>query len=202
MFEKINIMGRKIREVILKPFLTVLVKAGISANLISTAKIVLMAPFFYLVDKNLFWAGAMLIIALMLDGLDGPLARLAREQSDRGKFFDLLSDHIIYSVEILAVIYLGLVDGLTGAYQIFIIAVIYLLAIIKKNEQLKSDWLISPSPRIIYYKVFFNVIFALYLFWQINFLQPALFYLNIIMTLAGVYYYFIIVLRKWKKSDR
>lgn len=193
--EKMNLLTQKVRGVILGPILRFLAKFKITANFISSVKIFLMLPYFYLIDKYFNLAIGILIFAMILDLFDGPIARYTNSHSDRGKFFDIFGDHVVYCGVILSLIYLNLVNGFLGAYQIFIVGILYLLAVIKRNESIKSDWIIRPYAQSSYYKIIFYFVFALAVFLKIDVLDSTLYYLNILMTVVSIYYYLVIVTR-------
>ena len=77
---------RKLREKILRPLLKLLYKDHITANYITNLRLMLAILFFLMFNE--YRAISLLIItfALLLDLLDGPVARSEHFSSDRGIF--------------------------------------------------------------------------------------------------------------------
>ena len=67
----------------------------------------------------------------------------------------------------------------------------YLIVVVYKNEGKPSDWIINPTARLAFYKVFIYIAFILSLFniIAIQVFNSGLFVLNSIITLHAVYYY-------------
>lgn len=81
------------------------VRTGISANAITVMGVVLCAVVGYLIAANHHLAaGLLLILAGFFDGLDGSVARLTKQQSPFGAFWDSTLDRLAE-----ALLYLGVV---------------------------------------------------------------------------------------------
>jgi len=93
-----------------------------------------------------FGAFAALLLHLVLDGLDGPLARYLKIDSRRGSFTDTLADQIVVTASTLALmsapgtplnIWIG------GTY-IFVYALVVTFAIVRNSLGVPYSWLIRP----------------------------------------------------------
>ncbi|MCX6746049.1 MAG: CDP-alcohol phosphatidyltransferase family protein [Candidatus Parcubacteria bacterium] len=175
-----------------QPILKLLAKLKITPNQITTFRLIFVLPiayYFYL--NNLFGVLVFYLIFWILDLFDGSLARFLNVTKDKGGFLDSLVDHFISSVIILGFIYLQAANPLILAYYILIQLFVNLLANIKRWENEESNWLIKVKPNVPYFKIIANIFLFLY-FLGLDFLNPGFLILNIWMTSACLYYFFII----------
>jgi phosphatidylglycerophosphate synthase len=196
--DKLNIESRKYRAIIFKPALVFLDKIKLTPNTLSDIRLFFGAIFliwFYYGNKS--FATIFLLFVLFLDTFDGALARFQGTASDRGKFLDTLIDSIIYSFVTLSLFSFN-INGFFIAYNIFIIPIAYLLRIIKKQEFAGSDWVIKPYSQLSFLKVIVIIPFFLFVFFQIDFLEFALLFDNILATILSIYY-LIFIQSRWKK---
>jgi phosphatidylglycerophosphate synthase len=196
--DRLNIESRKYRAIFFKPILIFLDRIGLTPNILSDIRLffgVIFLIWFYYGDK--VFAAVFLLFVLFLDTFDGALARFQNKDSDRGKFLDTLIDSIIYSLVTLSLLFLD-INVFFIAYNIFIIPVAYLLRIIKKQEFIGSDWVIKPYSQLSFLKVIVIIPFFLFVFFQINFLEFALLFDNILATVLSIYY-LIFIQSRWKK---
>ena len=191
--EKETIKYQKIRQKLFSPIIIFLSKRKVSANLISVLKIPLGILYVLLIEKYLIFALSLLIIAIILDLFDGPLARYNNTASDRGKFVDVFCDYIIHACFMFGLIIIGAGSLKLLTYNIIIIPIIYLLAILHKNENKTSNWLISPTARSTIHRIIVQIPVLLYLFlnMHIKYLNIFLLIANIATTLNAIYYFYI-----------
>ena len=197
--DRLNVKLQDYRQVVFKPLLIIFHHLGLTADALTNVKLffgVIFLFWFYYGDE--FSASLFLLFVLLLDTFDGALARFQNKASDRGKFLDVLTDSIIYSFIILALFKFE-INFFLLAYNIFIIAIVYLLGTIKKQEFNKSDWIIRPYARLSYLKAIAVIPFFLFVFFQKDFLSEAIIFNNILATILSVYYLIFIQIR-WKKT--
>lgn len=199
--DKINVRSQTLRARYFEPILKFLTKYKITANQITNFRLVLGILSLLLCYKfyRFGWAVNVLLVANILDIIDGSLARYQNTASDRGKFLDVFVDYVIYAFLLaLASVMAGSIREV--AYNLFIIPVLYLLATIKKQEFLPSDWLIKVYPRITYVKA--PVYLAFFAHWyfdlHLKWLDRSIELSNILATILSLYYFLYIQLR-WKK---
>ena len=181
---------------------------GMSAMTISALKVVFALLYLYFLPDNFNVALLFLLIGSGLDLLDGPLARYQGLAHDRGKFFDILTDQLIFAIFILGLIWQELFNPLLLAYIVFILPVLFLIIIINKNEFMPSDWLIVPIARISYYKnvIFIVLLLAVYGVVSHERTGIALWIINLIMTLHAVSHLLLFYrnhqqrIKKWQQS--
>lgn len=188
---------RKFREKILKPFLKLLYKDHITANYITNFRLILAIAFFLIFNRYRTASLLVISIALLLDLLDGPIARYEHFSSDRGKFLDMVVDSISYLTIIFTFAYFN-VNSVLIAVHAVAINYAYLFAIIKKNELKKSDWIIHPTANSTYLKLLpLTAFYAFHLF-DINYLELSLYIATSLCILAFAYYYTALQIR-WTK---
>ena len=188
---------RKVREKILKPLLKLLYKDHITPHYITNLRLILAIAFFLIFNPYRTISLVIITFALLLDMLDGPLARYEHFSSDRGKFLDMVIDSIGYLVIILTFVYFN-VNSLLIAIHIAAINYAYLLAIIKKNESKKSDWIIHPTANSTYLKILPIIAFYAFHLFGINYLELSLYIATSLCILAFAYYYITLQIR-WTK---
>ncbi len=201
--EKIEDWNQKTRQIRQKYFqvlIKILVKSRINANQLSSLKIILAIIYLFIVNHSFKVALACLVLAVIIDIFDGPLARYQHQESDRGKFIDMFSDYLVYVLFIFGLIMVNIGNSIYLAYNLVIIPVIYLLIILNKNENKKSDWIIKPVAQATFYKIIIELIVALYVFnlIKIDVFNIVLLLTNFIISLHAIYH-FLIFLKKHQK---
>ena len=186
-----------IREIAFRPILKILTHLNVTSNSITNLRFLGAVLFYIFFQENPIGSTFLLLIVLVLDTLDGAIARFQGVASDRGKFLDVFIDHVVYSLVVL-VIFNTEKNLQPIAYHLFIIPVVYLLATIKKEEFHKSDWLIKVYPRLSYLKALVIASFFLNIFIKIDLIPQAILLSNTIATLLSVYYFLYIQVR-WNK---
>ncbi len=176
--DKLVAKSERWREVVLGPLLSFLQRIGVSANAISCVRLALALCFPFLIISAPVLAWWAIAIAIAADGLDGALARHAGTESDRGKFVDVLADQLTFVVLCLGLLRLIPELALTLAVCATLIPTAYLMAMVSRNEKLKSDWLIHPEARLTGYKIVFLII--------IIFLLNSIFSMEIAVALLWV----------------
>jgi archaetidylinositol phosphate synthase len=108
--------GRAFFEKGVKPLVSLLSAVGITPNMLTVMGLVLTALslVFYSwsrVDRlNLVYAALLIALGGLLDGLDGPLARLTGRQSNVGAFLDSFTDRVSDILLTVGFLLTGLVD--------------------------------------------------------------------------------------------
>lgn len=81
-------------DALLEPFLSVLMRLGITANLLTILSLILVAVAgILLAFGNPIWGASILMLGGFLDGIDGSLARFTGDKSPFGGFLDSVCDH-------------------------------------------------------------------------------------------------------------
>lgn len=89
----IDLKARKKAAPILRPIARVLAKTGVTPTMVTVLGLVITVGGAALIANGLLWQGGMIAaFGVLLDALDGPLARYKGTSSDRGAFIDTMSD--------------------------------------------------------------------------------------------------------------
>lgn len=136
--------GRRLRDTLLGPLARVCVACGIAPAGISLASVAVMAGFMAMVRVDLRLAAAGLLIANLMDGLDGVVARQQSRESDRGKFTDVVCGSLNLALFGTGLVYAGLLDGALGVFGVFLLMFSKVLRMIHRGFIAPSDWLFKP----------------------------------------------------------
>lgn len=85
---------RKLKSLIIKPIVKVLVKTGISANMLTIIGLVCGIISFFFMFNDHFWFVVFLLLQTVFDILDGDVARATGKQDKFGYFLDKTADNI------------------------------------------------------------------------------------------------------------
>lgn len=190
--------GKRWRAKYMKPFFRLLTALRVRPNHITFVR-ALGGPAFVLIFPNCQIAAVgVIIVASLIDWIDGGLARYQKLSNDRGKFWDVLIDHLNYVFPVFTLIVVDSFNNAWLGYHLIIVPVLYLLATIKESEGKKTDWIIHPYYTIIYFKPIALLAIALYVFSEINIVNETVFSLNIAMTIWALYYS-LVLSKRWRK---
>ena len=187
------------RAKIFASLFALLTKLSIKPNHITFFRFLLIPLFLHYLTVNPQLGVGLIILASALDWFDGGLARYQKSGSDRGKFWDVLVDHLIYVAALFGLILIGEFSVIHISYQLMIAPVLYLLAIIAASEKAKTDWIINPYYRIIYFKPVGLLAVILWAFTPIDVIDPAIAILNLVMTAVAAYYVGVLS-QRWGKG--
>jgi len=192
--DKKNKELQKTRAKVFRPICKVLTKLKIQAFHITNFRTLLafafLAIFFY--DKWISFS--LIIISLLLDIFDGPLARYQKKDSDKGKFLDTFNDTVSYSIIIIALIFWG-ANWFVSIIHIISTLYGYVLAIIYKNEGKESDWIIRPAAGATWLKILPTC--ALFLnYFNIDIINISIM-ISMIMSVVWCFYYYRKLQNRW-----
>jgi CDP-diacylglycerol--glycerol-3-phosphate 3-phosphatidyltransferase len=89
----IDLKARKKAAPILQPIARVLAKTGVTPTMVTVLGLAITVVGAALIANGLLWQGGLTAgLGVLLDALDGPLARYKGTSSDRGAFIDTMSD--------------------------------------------------------------------------------------------------------------
>ena len=146
------VWGQELRAWWLGPLLRVLAATGVTPDQITATSLACGLAFcpLWLWPGNPGWSKPAALIALLLhvllDGLDGPLARHLGTASRRGSFTDTLADQIVVTASTLALMAASqprLSVWIGGAY-IFCYAMVVAFAMIRNALGVPYSWLVRP----------------------------------------------------------
>jgi len=173
--EKYNLYykTRKIRDIIFKPLMKIYVFFGITPDILSYLGIFMILGFVLTIKSNLSFAILFLLLCLFLDGNDGVLARYTKSNSDKGKFKDMVCDHITFNIFIIGLVYAGFLGGIYALIFIFALTLSKTFRIIYNGLHIKSNWYFITTAGsvpfaivVISYIGFFIMIFSRFLYFN------------------------------------
>lgn len=173
--EKIYYKFSGLRTDFFRPISKTLTFFHITPDILSYKGLLLMVAFIFVAGHSLVWGFWLIVSRMLLDILDGPLARYQKSGSDRGKFIDVLMDQLGFAMFIFGVIKLGLVSGLIGAIYLYFIVLVTILMIMKNSFKHKSDWLFFASAGAFPYTLmyFSYILYGWYAFGGNNYLNGS-----------------------------
>ncbi len=151
--------GQRLRAIGLQPLLKLLTRCGVSPDMITIASGVCGAAFFplWLLDQAVA-AFIGLLLHVLLDGLDGPLARYQRADSPRGSFVDTFTDQAVVTLVMLAQL-IRSPDSFSialGGLYVFLYAIVVSMAMARNALAVPYSWIVRPR---------FFVFAAIYIEW-------------------------------------
>jgi phosphatidylglycerophosphate synthase len=151
---------------IMRPLVLILARTGITPNAVSLSQIPIGIVIFFAIMPYPRWAFLLMVLAIVLDGVDGALARQTGRASRYGALIDQYADHVR---EILVVAGLAYAGALNGAW-----AALYALAYTGCNITLllcNSHGV--PIPAAIKTAFVFYPALFIFLWFGVNYLDPA-----------------------------
>lgn len=135
---------QRVRGHLFGPILGILVSLGITPNHLTLASLLVGLAFCpaYFWSKPL--AFVLLAMHVLLDGLDGPLARHAGVASRRGSFTDTMSDQTVITATALTLMSAHVVHFVPGTLYVVTYAVVVLFAMARNFLETPYSWLIRP----------------------------------------------------------
>jgi phosphatidylglycerophosphate synthase len=143
---------QELRARLLRPLLVWAERVGIRPDAVTLASLACGLAFcpLYLWPGTPWWsrpaALAALLAHVILDGLDGPLARHLGVASRRGSFTDTLADQIVVTASTIALVAAPqpAVSGWVGALYLFAYAMVVAFAMVRNALGVPYSWLIRP----------------------------------------------------------
>jgi phosphatidylglycerophosphate synthase len=86
----------------------------------------------------------LLLLHVVLDGLDGPLARFTGRASDRGSVTDTAADQLVVTASTLTLLHAGHAGAWSGGLYLFLYGVVVLFAFVRNALAVPYAWLVRP----------------------------------------------------------
>lgn len=167
---------------LLLPVSKFLMKAGITADMVSYFGLIILIGFIYFAESNPIYASLFLLAHVCIDAFDGPLARLRKEEGDHGAFTDILCDHTGLIVVICTLIYFDLINAVLAGVYIYIYTVLIIFIIVRNKIK-------KPVKLVIRTKWYLYIVYGVWAFFGLNYLTyaVAIFTIAKIPTLISSY---------------
>ncbi len=182
-----------VREKLYGPCLDVLARWGVTANHITYLRAILflgVVAYPLYIRANLLWATlGYFLVFWFLDTVDGQLARHTKAESDKGKFNDTVIDVVGYSLYVMGIAFIGASEVFVMFFHVIIHAADYLLAIVYRNENEPSNWIIKTEANLSYLKIIAHTAIIIFVVAGRNFIDPVFMILNTLMALQAIHYF-------------
>ena len=149
---------QRLRAVLLAPVLKVLNKLHITANHITLLSFLTGMCFCAFWWQFQVWAMFCLLLHVLLDGLDGPVARHQGTASARGSLTDSMCDQLVVTASMICLMVSEHVTIISGAIYIFTYAMVVAFAMIRNALERPYSWLLRP-------RFFVYILLAADVFW-------------------------------------
>ncbi len=129
----------------LRPLLDVLVRLRVTPNALTAASLlsgIAFCPVLLWGDSAV--AFGLLVLHLLLDGIDGPLARYTGRASSRGSFTDTMADQIVVTLSAITMIHAGHAGVWPGSLYIFLYLLVVVFAMVRNALAIPYAWLVRP----------------------------------------------------------
>ena len=176
---------KDLRNKIFLPISKVLMKLGLTANIISYIGLFMLAGFIYYVLSNPIVASIFLFLHVIIDAFDGPLARLMKQDGNSGAFTDIICDHTGMVIVIITLIWANLINPVIASVYIYVYTLLIIFVIARNKMNL-------PIKLVIRTKYYVYILFGILAIWQINYLNVGLAIFTLTMLPSLLTSYFII----------
>lgn len=172
-----------VRDRFFAPVCGVLTKVGVKPDHLSFLNLLLLVPFVFFAGLYPLISVVMLLVSLVLDSIDGCLARYQKINSAKGALLDIAVDHAFLFGVVLTLIYSQTVSGFWGAA--YGLNYLLLVGLILAMRALKLQ--VFPVVRSKYYLYAFWIFFV---FTGVNYLDIFLVFFTIYMFLTNLFLFY------------
>jgi len=165
---------RYIRDKIFYPLAFVLHKTGLNANKLSYFGLFVLIGFIVYVKSNPVLAAIFLILHVVIDGVDGVLARSFQKESTQGELVDMICDHTGMFIVVLSLGWRELIDSTIGLLYVYSYTILMVFIVIRHMLKIPIKlWFRS--------KFFLYAIYLLWVFTEYNYMNKALLVFSILI---------------------
>ena len=138
------VRGQELRAWVLKPLLCCLSACRVTPDHLTFISLLFGLAFCPLFFVSVPAALMALVLHVLLDGLDGPLARHLGGASRRGSFNDTMADQIVVTATTITLMKAGLTGTAAGGIYIFVYGIVVAFAMIRNAMAIPYSWVIRP----------------------------------------------------------
>lgn len=139
--------GQRLRAVLLKPLLAVLSACRVTPDIVTLLAALCGIAFLpCLLLGAPRWGLCCLLVHVLLDGLDGPLARYQQVASPRGSFTDTCADQLVVTVVTIGWMVQSASSWslIAGSVFVFVYALVVAMAMVRNALEIPYSWLVRP----------------------------------------------------------
>lgn len=174
---------QRLRQVVLLPFAAALDALHITPDMLSWASVALGAGFFFLARLRFDIAFWLLVSSVILDGVDGVLARYHRAPSSKGSFTDAFCDETVVALTVGGLVWQGAINPVLGLIFVYIYTALVTTLLIHQVLAVSSHWIVRPSRMLLYAFV------GIYYFFGENWLDGLLWVYLLGLPMLGLSYW-------------
>jgi phosphatidylglycerophosphate synthase len=174
---------QRIRQKLLFPLAVGLDRLKIRPDMLSWASVILGIGFFFLARERFDVAFWLLVGSVLLDTVDGVLARYRRADSFSGSFTDMFCDEAVVVLTIGGLVWRGAINPVLAVVFVYIYTLIVILLLIHQLLNISSQWIIRPSRMLLYGFV------GIYFFFGHNWLDWLLLAYLLTLPMLGISYW-------------
>ncbi len=174
---------QRIRQTLLLPLAVGLDRLKIRPDMLSWSSVILGVGFFFLARRRFDVAFWLLVGSVLLDTLDGVLARYRRADSNSGAFTDMFCDEAVVALTVGGLVWRGTINPVLGIIFVYIYTLIVTLLLIHQLLSISSQWIIRPSRMLLYGFV------GIYFFFGQNWLDWLLIAYLLTLPILGISYW-------------
>ena len=155
------------RSSLLSPLVSLMSSLGLTANSVSLLSLLSTAGFVYFAPEHMLLALLFILIHILLDGLDGPLARKQGTAGNAGAFTDICVDQAGLLVVLLTLIHYELAESFSVASYglLYIIMITFMVILNERSVHL---------PTIIRSKYLLYIVLLIEALWPLSILNQFL----------------------------
>lgn len=135
---------QEIRAVLFAPLLRAMASAGLKPDHLTVLSLAAGVAACPLLLTSPFWALVVIALHVLIDGLDGPLARHLGMASPKGSFTDSMTDQLVIALTTVTLIYAGVAGWLPGMAYVLTYTVVVLFALARNALKDPYTWLLRP----------------------------------------------------------
>lgn len=170
-----------------RPLTVYLAKKRVMPEHLSVAGLLMALPFVYFFGFNPLIAFVFLILNVIFDGLDGPLARLSGNRGNAGAFTDLACDHLSFLVIFMTLFHYQLMSSFWGA--LYLVNYFLMLSMVVYCRAVRIRFFPVIRSKYAVYAILF-----LWLLTTVNVFDPVLVFFTVYMVITN---YFLFERIRW-----
>jgi len=136
--------SQRLRGRALRPLLSGFARIGLRPNHLTFLSLLAGLAFCPLFLWNRLAAFGFLLAHLLLDGLDGPLARHTGVASNQGSFTDTMSDQVVIAATAFFMVHAGYAAPLPAGLYVFFYTMVVVFAMVRNALNVPYSWLFRP----------------------------------------------------------
>lgn len=139
--------GQRLRAIVLHPLLVAMTRSGISPDAVTLAATMIGLAFVPFWTAGMVLPAALsLVVHVLMDGLDGPLARYQQTASSRGSFTDTLADQIVVTGVAAAWMVTSPtpIHIFSGVIYVFLYTLVVAISMVRNALSVPYSWLVRP----------------------------------------------------------